>query len=250
MLFKELRETKRKERMAKILIVCNLVFVFDTIRCAMKFEVVACCVFFALVFLDGFYVYHLTGYVIPDLDEENLKEYTDMLDKCYNECTIREYSNTILAIFNISNITGLKENYVEYERNREFRNNLIRYADNMKPGFFSEDDDIKEKMVARLSAFLIAIIKYPVLKDDAFSAHCINIAIMEKVILNFMKKFENYIDIDMDKITKVSWYRYLDVATSLPRDKAYDYIFNTILYDGLEKEEEKFWIEPSQELNE
>lgn len=224
MLFKELRETKRKERMANILIVCNLVFVFDTIMCAMKFEVVACCVFFALVFFCGFYVYHLTGYVIPDLDEENLKEYTEMLDKCYNECTIREYSNTILAIFNISNITGLKENYVEYERNREFRNNLIRYADNMKPGFFSE--------------------------DDAFSAHCINIAIMEKVILNFMKKFENYIDMDMDKITKVSWYRYLDVATSLPRDKAYDYIFNTILYDGLEKEEEKFWIEPSQELNE
>lgn len=237
MLFKELRETKRKERMANILVVCNIVFAFNTMRCAMKFEVVACCVFLALVFLSGFYVYHLTGYVIPDLDEENLKEYTELLDESYYECAIKEYNNTDLVLFDISDITELKENDAENERNCEFRNNLIQYADRMKCGFNS-DDDIEEKIVSRISAFLIVMIKYPVLKDDAFCAHYINIAIMEKIILNFMKKFENYID--MDKITNASWHRYLDIASSLPKNKVYDYIFDTILYDVLEKEEYKF----------
>ena len=77
---------------------------------------------------------------------------------------------------------------------------------------------------------ITVLIKYPLIKPRTFfykkTSRYVNKCIMEEILLNFMYKFKNYIDIHKIEDTNWEWYIYNSMA--LPKEKRYEYLFTTI----------------------
>ena len=114
---------------------------------------------------------------------------------------------------------------------------MIKYAEKNKDGF-NKGDAIEIQIVSRISLLITVLIKYPLIKPRTYlykkTSKYVNKCIMEEILLNFMHKFENYIDVQ--KIECIDWKWYISISMELPKEKRYEYLLVTIAYDILELE--------------
>ena len=235
MLFKELRKIRKRERIKDLLFnIVSYIFIITAIIFLLDNDPGA---FYLLVIVPNmviFCIILISHSIILISDEELFEDYINLLEDSYYG-KISKGKNNYSIDLSINELLSLKDNYMKDEIIRKFRNELIEYADNKEEGF-NPNDDIKIKIISRISLFLTAIAEYPlvrtrVLCDKSISKYA-NICIMEKVFWDFMRKFENYVEID--KMNNIDWKWYFDIAISLPKGKRYEYIFETIVYDVLE----------------
>ena len=228
MLFEELVETRRKERIGKALYLFMLIFAITAIYSAINNNIIFGILFFALDVVSGLGYFHICQYVIPDLDAKNLSEYIKLLKILEDDKSIE------VSIMDLLSVT---DNYMPDEIIRIFRNELIKYAEKNKDGF-NKGDAIEIQIVSRISLLITVLIKYPLIKPRTCFykkiSRYVNKCIMEEILLNFMHKFENYIDVH--KIDGIDWKWYISILMELPKEKRYEYLLVTIAYDILELE--------------
>ena len=227
MLFEELVETRRKERIGKALYLFMLIFAITAIYFAINNNIIFG-ILFALEVVSGLGYFHIYQYVIPDLDAKNLSEYIKLLKILEDDKSIE------VSIMDLLSVT---DNYMPDEIIRIFRNELIKYANRNEYGF-NTGDAIEIQIVSRISLLITVLIKYPLIKPRTYlykkTSKYLNKCIMEEILLNFMHKFENYIDVH--KIECIDWKWYISISMALPKEKRYQYLFATIVYDILELE--------------
>lgn len=228
MLFEELVETRRKEKLGKALYLFMHIFAIAAIYCAINNNIIFSILFFALDVVSGLGYFNICQYVIPDLDAKNLSEYIKLLKILEDDKSIE------VSIMDLLSVT---DNYMPDEIIRIFRNELIKYANRNEYGF-NTGDAIEIQIVSRISLLITVLIKYPLIKPRTYlykkTSKYVNKCIMEEILLNFMHKFENYIDVH--KIECIDWKWYISISMALPKEKRYQYLFATIVYDILELE--------------
>ena len=144
---------------------------------------------------------------------------------------IRKTSSYSIKEITLENVKYLKvnENYNKFIA--RYRKNIIKYAKNKEKGFNKESDRIS-RLTGRISLFLVLMIQYPRARkgyNDELRkiTTMINLDTMENSLIDYWINYEK--EIDIEKVKKVKWKKYLHKATKLPKKERYKYLYTVIM---------------------